>query len=202
MFALPDYAKIKDNYCLCYFGASDEYLVQLRLLRGIIQTHFSGLNLFFGCKDDKTHLLGDQPDVMKSTEIKEKKRRFAQIKHLDYNGETHPIEDLLIESGITNFAVTPFVKEHSSKMTITTKGNYPTVPLTRRQIERLVGMGKAAGYDVEIDTNWEDAGWVAGVESVALYEAAGAGLKTTLVPTGIGRRLYQRMFPQGEIINP
>jgi len=202
MFALPEYAKVKDNYCLCYFGASDEYLTQFKLLRDVIQQRFEGLCLYFGCKDDKTHLLGDQPDVMKASELKMKKRQFAQIKYIEFNGETHPIEDLLVQSQITNFAVTVPEIEHSSKMVITTRGSYPTVPLTRNQIDMLRKIGQRAGYDVEIDTNWQDAGWVAGVECVALYEAAGAGLKTSLVATGIGRRLYQRMFPQGEIINP
>jgi len=200
MFTLPDYAKIKDNYCISYYGHSDEYLVQLRLLKNIIQDRFHGLNIYFGCKDDKIHLLENE-SVMKSTEIKAKRRNFAQIKNIEFNGETHPIEDLLVESGILNFEI-PISEqfEHSNKMMITTQGNYPTAPLTKKQIDTLKRIGSKAGYSVEIDTDWRDAGWVAGVESVELFEAAGSGIKTTLVDTGIGKRLYKFMFPQGEII--
>jgi len=203
MFELPQYAKVKDNYCICYFGSSDEYLVILRTLKDVIQKRFEGMNLSFGCKDEKVHLLGEQSDIIKVSEIKLKRRQFAQIKHLEYNNETHPIEDLLVESGITNFAIPmPLIKEHSQKMMITTIGSYPTVPLKQHNIEMLKKMGMKAGYFVEVDTNWQDAGWVAGVESVALFEAAAAGTKTSLIPTGVGKRLYQRMFPNGEIINP
>ena len=201
MFTLPDYAKVKDNYCICYFGHSDEYLIQLKLLRDVIQQRYSGLNLYFGCKDDKTHLLGNQLDVMKSSEIKMKKRRFAQIKYIEFGGETHPIEDLLVESSIKNFAVpTPQRIEHSRKMVITTQSNYPTIPLTTTQIDKLKTIGRKSGYFVEVNTDWRDAGWVAGVENVSLFEAAAAGMKTTLVTTGVGERLYRIMFPNGETI--
>lgn len=200
MFILSDYAKIKDNYCISYYGHSDEYLIQLRLLKNLIQNKFNGINLYFGCKDEKIHLLGNQP-VMKSTEIKAKRKDFAQIKTIEFNGETHPIEDLLIESGIINFEINvPEILEHSDKMMITTHGNYPTTPLTQKQINLLKKIGNKAGYSVEVNTDWRDAGWVAGVESVGLFEAAGSGIKTTLVNTGIGKRLYKFMFPQGEII--
>jgi len=69
----------------------------------------------------------------------------------------------------------------------------------RREIE---AKARFEGFEVWINPKFEaieQAGWVVSVEQAALYEAAARGIKTTLVPTGIGQKLYQTMFPKGEI---
>lgn len=201
MIGLDQYSKIKDNYCICYFGYSDEYLVQMRLLRPVFESNFPGLNIYFGCKDDKSHFLGNQKDILKVSDLKMRKREFAHVKELRYNGETHPLEDLLVQSGVTTFVVeTSRPDVVTAKMTILTSGNYPTVPLVKSQIERLSQMGRKSGFYVEVDSDWSDSGWVVGVESVGLFEAAAKGIRTGLVPTGVGTRLYHHMFPNGEVI--
>ncbi len=40
MISFIEYAKISDNYCICYFGYADEYLVQLRMLQPILEREF------------------------------------------------------------------------------------------------------------------------------------------------------------------
>lgn len=200
MFSLPEYAKVKDHYCISYFGNSDEYLVQLRLLKPILESQFSGINIKFGCKDEKTHLLKEE--TLKVSDLKVRKREFAQIKTLTYNGETHPVEDLLVESGISTFAIPVHKKEEfTNKMVIVTQGSYPTSSLIKKEIQILKVLGNKSGYEVELNTNWENAGWVVGVESVPIFEAAAVGIRTSLIPKGVGTRLYQKMFPDGEIIN-
>lgn len=201
MIGYAEYAKIKDHYCICYFGYSDEYLVQIRLLKGVMEREFDGLNIYFGCKDDKTHLLEGCPKILKISEIKMNRRAFAHIRELRFNGEVHPVEELLVSSGIKNFAITTEARTPTTKCVIITSGNYPTKPLDQKQIQILEQTAKSEGFSPVIDGDCADAGWVIGVESIPLFEAAGRGIKTSLVPTGIGTRLYKLMFPSGDVLH-
>lgn len=199
MIKLEQYARVKNNYCLCYFGHSDEYLVQLRLLKPTLEKHFPGLNLCFGCKDDKTHLLRGCEPILKVSEIKVKRHNFAHIREIRMK-DNHPIEDLLVESGITNFVIRESVLPKSTDLCVIIKdGAYPTKPIERNDLERLKAWVTHQGYRVEVGKDTTDASWIVGVESVALFEAAAKGIRTTLVPTGVGTRLYKLMFSKSEV---
>ena len=199
MIKFSQYAKVKNNYCLCYFGHSDEYLVQLRLLKPFLERKFPGLNLCFGCKDDKSHLLHGCEPILKVSEIKVHRHQFAHIRELKFSS-THPVEDLLVESGVTNFALRDSVMPKTTDLCVIVKdGAYPTKPLERDVIKHLKSHISGQGYRPEIGTNIENASWVVGVESVALFEAAARGTRTTLVPTGVGARLYKHLFPKFEV---
>lgn len=200
MIGYAQYSKIKDNYCICYFGHADEYLIQLKLLKDVIKRNFQGLNIHFGCRDEKVHLLSDCDNVLKVTQIKARKAEFAHIKEIKSDGTSHPIEDLLLGSGVTNMFVSNQQKTETVKCVIVTKGILPTGNLGDNQIKSLEKMAKEQGYYVSIDDkSIEGAGWIIGVESPQLFEAAGKGIRTTLVPTGVGTRLYKNMFPNAEV---
>ena len=199
MIKLSQYAKVKNNYCFCYFGYSDEYLVQLRLLKPIIEKHFPGINLCLGCKDDKTHLLRGCEPILKISEIKINRHNFAHIREIRMK-ESHPIEDLLVESDITNFVVQDTILPKITDLCVVIKdGAYPTKPIERNDMNCLKLWITNQEYKVEIGTDITNASWVVGVESVALFEAAAKGIRTTLVPTGVGTRLYKLMFPNSEV---
>lgn len=201
MIEFSKYAKIKDHYCICYFGYSDEYLVQLRLLKPVIERHLPGLKLFLGCKDEKWPILGEFEAILRVSELKSRRVEFAHIWELKFDGEVHPVEKLLSEAGITHCSVRHDLNpEHTQKAVIVTQGSYPTKPLEMRQIELLKRKLQEEGFFVEVDTDYKDAGVVAGVESVPLFEAAASGVRTILVPTGVGTRLYKLMFPNGEVL--
>ena len=201
MMRLDQYSKVKDNYCLCYFGYSDEYLVQLRLLKPIIEKKFKGLNVCFGCKDDKAHLLKGCEPVLKASEIKAKRHMFAHIRELKYH-KLHPVEELMKESEITNFAFRSIINPPKTNIcTIVKDSSYPTTPLTSTQIEQVQQMVSKEGFEPVISHDWENVGWVVGVESVPLFEAAARGTRTTLIPTGVGLRLYETMFPNAEVLH-
>lgn len=196
MINFNEYARIKDRYCLCYFGPSDEYVVQLMLLRPVIERELPGLEIHIGCKDE----LANFPRSMKLSEIKVRRSEFAHIKDVRFNGKTHPIEDLLNESNIQNWDVSvPIQEDHTVKCVVITRGNYPTKPLESRQIEACRKMFK--NYEVEIDGNIDHAGMVIGVESKELFLAASRGVRTKLIPTGIGSCLYKRMFLNQETVH-
>lgn len=202
MIEFHHYARIKDNYCICYFGHSDEYLVQLKLLKPIIERELPGLKIHFGCKDDKASLLGECDGLLKISEFKARRSDFAHMKELKFNGQMHPVEELLVDAGIKNWAVAGEPqKDHANRCVIITQGSHPTKPLEARQIETLKRMHKEKGYEVEIDTDTGTAGLVVGVESFGLFEAAGRGIQTKLVATGVGTRLYKGLFPFGEVLH-
>ena len=199
MIKLSQYAKVKNNYCLCYFGHSDEFLVQLRLLKPVIERRFPGLNLYFGCKDDKHHLLEGCDPILKVSEIKVKRHNFAHIRELKLT-ETHPVENLLVESGITNFVIRDTVLPQETDLCVIIKdGSHPTMPIERNNLNHLKARIESQGYRAEVRKDIKNAGWVVGVESVQLFEAAAQGIRTTLVPTGVGTRLYKHMFPKCEV---
>ena len=201
MIGYEQFSKIKDNYCICYFGHCDEYLVQLRLLKNVLEREFKELNIFFSCKDEKTSFL-EGLEIVQITQIKQRKNEFAHIKEIRCNGVSHPIEDLMLESGITNFVVTEKFESPTRKCVIVTKGTMPTKSLDEMEVKTFENMAKKLGYHVSLnDKSISGAGWVIGVESPQLFEAAGKGIKTTLIDTGVGTRLYKNMFPNGNVLH-
>lgn len=203
MIAFEKYSKIRNNYCICYFGYSDEYLVQLRLLKPLIEHRFPGLNLCFGCRDDRADLLRGCNGLLIASRIKAERENFAHIRELRYNGRSHPVEDLLEESQIQQRCVHHTIKpRETDKCVIIAEGNYPTVGLTKAIKEQLQRMAKDEGFgDIQIGGDISGASLVLGTESVQLFEAAGQGIRTILVPTGVGTRLYKSMFPNAEVLH-
>jgi hypothetical protein len=201
MIAFTDYAKIVNNYCVCYFGQSDEYLIQLRILKPVLEIAFPDLTIYIGCKDDKTDFISECEHVLSITELKLRKKEFAHISEIKYNGSTHPIEDFIISSGITNFGIKPTVPDKTTKCVIITKSSHPTKPLEKIKIEKLKRIAVMQGMLCEFDTDITGAGLVMGVESAGLCEAAFMGIETCLMPTGVGTRLYKNMFPKMKIVD-
>jgi hypothetical protein len=70
--------------------------------------------------------------------------------------------------------------------------------LEKEQLRILKNMAINEGYEIELDSNIKNASLVVGVESVQLFEAAAKGIRTILVPTGVGENLYKTMFPGAE----
>jgi len=195
---LTTYADIKNNYCICYFGQCDEYIVQLRYLRPYIENFMPGLKIHIGYRDNVEYLLEGEERIMSKSSFKKQKKNFAHINQLKCNMTEHPIYKLLKDSNI-NVSFNN-KEEHTIKCVIVAKGTVPTNHLTKEQIARETSKAEAAGYQVSLDGNIEGAGYVVGVESVQLFEAAFKGIKTALIPTGLGTELYKSLFPQGKVI--
>lgn len=201
MISFESYSKIANNYCVCYFGNSDEYLVQLKLLKPIIEKEFQDLNVYIGCKDEKLDLLEGCNQTLKLTELKIRKNNFAYISELRCNGSTHPIEDFLIGAKIANFAIQPQDQQKTQRCVIVTKSSFPTNPLERAKIEKLKSMATSNGMYCELDSDIKGAGMVVGVESVQICQAAARGIETILIPTGVGTRLYRSLFPKLKLMD-
>ena len=202
MIELTKYAKIKDKYCICYFGNSDEYLVQLDILKSFIEKKFNGINVFIGCKDDKTFIFENKDYIVKMSDLKDNRLNFGYIREIKFNGTTHPIEDLVNESELSDIAVAGNVLNYvSDKCVIISQAYYPTVSLTSAKVELLKKIAVQLGFNnIVIDEDITNSGLVMGVESFGLFQAAKNGIQTKLYPSGLGTNLYKSMFPNGEIL--
>ena len=203
MISIPEYIKVKDKYCIVYFGESKEYIVQLRLLRPIIEKTFQGLQIYLACKDDYIYLLKDEPRILTASQLKENKNQFAYVREIFCNLNEHPVEQLLIESDIS---ITPIcessihVENVRGSCLLLPHAHAPTRSLNSRQISDVILHVEKQGFSVHFNKKINDFDWILGVENESLYEAAALGKRITLVPTGFGENLFRKMFPLAEIL--
>ena len=200
MIGFEHYAKIRNNYCICYFGVAEEYLVQLKMLYDSMNHRFPDLNLYLGCKDESLHRLNGIDKILPLSQIKVRKRDFIHIKELTYDGKNHPVETFMKESDVSIWMKAKETPQETNKGVILTKGHYPTTNMMEKEISFLKKYISEKGYEPQVDADIENAGFVAGVENPDLFEAAYRGIKTALLPTGKGENLYRSLVPNGEII--
>jgi len=154
-------------------------LVQLRLLLPSFAAAFPGLNIFLCAKDHCLHHLRDCGYVLPLSRLKEYKPILAHVKELRSDGQEHPVAAFVAECGLTDVAVS--VTAETARAAVC--GIYP------------------AGYAAAIEPpNWQDLGWVIGTENVPVFEAAAAGIKTSLVETGLGGELFKKLFPSQKLL--
>jgi hypothetical protein len=70
-------------------------------------------------------------------------------------------------------------------------------------MNKAIEYAERNGYMTKISNELKDirgAGWVIGPENGLLFLGGVYGLKTSLIPNGLGEKLYKTMFPQGEIL--
>jgi hypothetical protein len=202
MIEFSKYCQIKDNFCICYFGSSYEYILQIIFLKPFIEEKYKGIKIFIGCNDHAYNFFKDYKFTLSYSDLLKRKLDFAYIKELKFDGTIHPLEFFIKESEIENYIVcNKNNTENTSSCSIITKGNYPTISLNEKQINILKNIASQSGFVAEIDAPVENSGLVMGVESFSLFKAASLGIKTKLVPTGLGTNIYKKMFPEGEIID-
>lgn len=201
MIGLAHYARIMNNYCLCYLGYSEEYLLQLKLLRPYLEREFKGLNIYLACDERSFRILEGEQNVLTLKELTERKSEFCHIRKLGFNGVDHPIEALMAEAGVKKYPVPVKQVDLGYRVCMVTKGNHPTKSMTTPHAIALMNHLRAK-YKVEPEVNVgiRGANVVAGVECLEFFQAAHGGIHTILIPTGVGTRLYKNMFPKGEIL--
>ena len=201
MITLSHYSRIKDNYCISYFGPCEDYIVQLRLLRPFIEESLPGLRVYIACKDQSVHWLKDCDRIIKLSEIKIKRTDVAYTLELSFDGKYHPIQKLMDNINIKNYVIKNHCNEERTvKCVILTKGEFPTKSLSQHQIDVLADKVEKDGYEVYIDKPVEDSGLVIGVEHPGLFHAASLGVNAILVSTGVGANLFKNMFPHLSVI--
>lgn len=94
MIPLPTYAKIKDRYCVGYFGDSEDVLTDLLKARPVVERELPGISLYICCADEKAHMFKDK--VIPKSKLPEMIKEIAYFREL--NGMS--VAELLEESEI------------------------------------------------------------------------------------------------------
>ena len=97
MVPLPLYNKIKNRYCIGYFGNSPEILLDLKVARPIIEKALPGIEIYISCADEKADLLLKETEIILRSELTEKIKEIACFRELT---ENETIIDLMDESNI------------------------------------------------------------------------------------------------------
>lgn len=125
---------------------------------------------------------------------------FGYVRELRCNLKDHPVEAFLEESGIDpNMMITEDTTD-SGLCVILPHGNSPTKSLTDQQVGNIVAHVEGMNYTVRVGGDPQTANWIVGVECDELFWLAAKGRHVTLVDTGLGAGLFQKMFPWADVI--
>ncbi len=169
------------------------------MLRPNIEKELPGIQVYISCSDEVFHLLEGHPRTLPYSQLKENENNLAYIRNIQCNLVDHPIEILMEESQIPLRIEVPKPPPIDNRCVIVPEGIIPTHSMTPNQIEQCKQLVMQEGLEPKVDTNFQGAAWVIGVENEYLFAAAAHGIRTTLVPTGLGTNLYKKMF-NGEVL--
>ena len=93
MIYLPLYAKIKDRYCIGYFGPSVETLLHIKKARLIIEKALPGIEVYICCTDINHYVLKDEKRVINKSQLA---NNIAYLREIT----NEPVCKLLEESNI------------------------------------------------------------------------------------------------------
>lgn len=173
MIALPAYAKIRDRYCIAYFGPADDYVWEMALVRPYLEGVFAGTQVYLAHRDGLV-LPFDRTLPRKNY----RKEHFGAVEELACDMRTHPVEALLHRNGLEAPVVTAEA---------------------RRQVDKFLPDGVLPTRSLKVRP---DRPGVVGVECAEFVRLCWEGCRATLVDTGLGRGLLTRMFPFLEVIPP
>ena len=196
---MSHYVQIKNKIVIGYYGNAHEYLVQLKLVRPFIEAKFPGLEIYLTCRDEAFGLLQDEPRVLPNSKLMSSKQEFGFIKNIVCNMQVHPVLQLMSESHIPIEPVPVIKKLLPKTCIICPQGVFPTKYLSNKEIQLLEKEANSEGYQVISGDVSDEVGWVIGPENEQVFRAAAQGIKTTLVESGLGTELYQKLFPDGLI---
>ena len=197
---LPQYAKVKDNYCIAYFGNNKEHLIQLKLLRPLMEATFPGVKVYLSCREDSLYLLKDEERIITREELKDNKNSFGYVRELTCDMQSNPVEEFMNESNIPCGPIRESQISANRDCVLLTNGIQPVASLTGNQIKAAIAFMRQKGAEPVLNGQDKHYGWWVGVECEQLYEAASWGKHVTLIPTGFGENLFKKMFPGGQIL--
>jgi len=195
----PQYSKIKNRYCIAYYGPCAEYIVQLLYLRPAIEKEFPGIEIYISCRDDCIRFIDKKERIIFGSELNTRKKEVAYIRELRCDLKNHPVLQLIQESNLQlSYLEPPKIKQSDVRhCVICTNAILPTGLI--HNIDQISNFVFHQGYSVGLNSDISKATWVIGPENEQLFTAAIQGIRTTLIPTGLGTELYKKLFPDGEI---
>lgn len=193
------YLKVKNNYCFCYFGNSNEFIILLKMLRPYMEAKYKGVSIYIACKDESYYLLQDEPRCIRKSNFK--KENYCYVRNIMNDFKQHPIHELLIESDIKPPILSQPSKEITSKIYIYTNGDIPTKSLSSQYVEKLVKNLESKGKNCFVNENHDEYSSVYSVENETLLNCALKNINCTLIDSGLGTALYKAIFPQINVIS-
>jgi len=164
-----------------------------------IQKEMPNVNIYLCTNDSDFHYIESYPLAIKFSELVDYRPSLAHVKELTYNSnEQHPVEALIDDLGIDDWSV---IGKPSEPLTaiyhVLTESYFPTKNLNESQIKAIERVAAIREYTLG---KLEEASWIVGVECPDLFKSAMCGKQVTLIPTGVGTKLFQKMFPHAEIL--
>lgn len=197
-----NYIKVKNRYCIKYFGVFDEFLFQLIYLRPAIERELIGTKIHFCCEDRLAEKLQRIPRIVYRSDFS--KNDYGYVRTLNFDYKKHPILELIEESDLklNHLPSMPPLKKFNKKALIISKDSNGKVKLEEKLINKLKENLTNCELQVEIDVeNIDDFGTIIGVESANLYLGAMKGINTTLISENFGDKLFKLMFSKFKILN-
>lgn len=186
-----NYLSVKNKYCVGYFGVFNEFVLQLIHLLPVIEKQLPGIDLYIAGKNEISTVI-QHPKLVLEKNLN--KKSYAFYRELKFDNIDHPVEAFIEESGLNITVKKEIVVPVSKKCVLITSNLPPVKSLDKSKIEKIKSFAMREGFDVEENGNLDEAGWVIGVESEKLCLAAMKGIKTSLVPSGLGTSLLEKMF--------
>jgi hypothetical protein len=131
------FSQINNRYCVAYFGHNKEYLIQLSILRPVIEKTLPGIDLHLGCLDQYRYLLDGQERILPLSDLPSKRASFVCIRELKCDLATHPVLQLITESKINLPDMAPPRKKAPETFVILPVGIEPTKSLNESQINLI-----------------------------------------------------------------
>ena len=187
MVSLAHYSKVINKVCLLYTGSVPEYTIALNYILPFIKQKYPELTTSLYVRDEFA-----QDNALPESTLN--RADFSFVKEFKIHPTEHVILTFIKEAGLT-FPRLPIKGDNT--FLICPNAIFPSRPLTQEQIQSLTTFAKERGYTRAT----EDAGWVIGAENECVFGAAAKGIRTTLVPSGIGTELFMRIFPHGKVMD-
>jgi len=92
---LPKYLKIKDRYCLCYFGFNKDHIKVLTYLRPSLEKIYPGIHLYLAF-NDKMHDSDDSKIIRQSDLSGDGRKQYGYIRELKHD-TSKPDENLVAD---------------------------------------------------------------------------------------------------------
>lgn len=204
----PFYLTVKNKVCVFYSGHNLEYLIQLRLIKKLLEKEFLEIEFTFACvKDYMEYLEGE-----KVIDVKEPRAGFAFNYEIIYDAshKKHPILKMLQESKI-NIQKVSVGQSKGNIAYISAIGDFPNKTLTQEQIKKAVVFANNKGFKAEMIENRLSASnikklvscaaYVIGTSNEILYEAIVSGIPTALIPSNVeSEEIYKAFLPEKSCI--
>lgn len=204
-FKFTYYIKIKDRYCLCYFGHNGEYVVQLKLIRPYLEMSYPDLKIYLSCNKNLFYLIQDEDNVLIKEDLYKSKRAFGNIEEIKCNiNKKSPVLKLLENAEIKCPVISREASIKTSLCFFSNKCHPPVKPVPEHTLNTIKNSVEKKGFIVNDNPNVNDlerAGWIIGVENEILYLAASMGIKTTLLSSNGSSNVFKMMFPEAEVFD-